>query len=116
MEGKTFKDMPAQPKTQRLSRVLPDLISDLQTGLQSHNGFLEWLLSPMGVASGLGLVLILAIGASAFFQDWLHPDNFALVKDRLNDMIERLHPDNFEFIKDRLYEMIELVYSKVFGT
>ena len=85
MEGKTFKDMPAKPKTPRLSRYLPDL----QTGLQSHNGFLEWLHGPMGVASGLGLVLILGIGAlSTFFEDWLHPDNFELIKDRLYEMIE----------------------------
>ena len=86
MEGKTFKDMPAKPKTPRLSRYnLPDL----QTGLQSHNGFLEWLHSPMGVASGLGLVLILGIGASAFFGYWLYqPENFELIKDRLYEMIE----------------------------
>ena len=79
------KDMRAKPKTTRSSLHLPDV----QTGLQNL-GFLEWL--ELGVASGLGLVLILGIGASAFFED------------------------NFELIKNRLCEMIELVYSKVFGT
>ena len=91
MEGKKFKDVSVRAHMRaRPTRHLPDR----QTGLQSHghNGFLEWLHSPMGVASGLGLVLILAIGASTFFED------------------------NFELIKNRLYEMIELVYSKVFGT